>query len=111
MNVSKDDGKTWSKPVPITDRGVWPSACRMRSGVLAVTYGRPDDWLALSRDQGKTWGSLCFSRGGCTTSYNGIAEVAPGKLLVIYDRDRLNADGDGNATRWIFGTLVDVKAE
>ena len=30
MNVSKDDGKTWSKPAPIADRGVWPSACRMR---------------------------------------------------------------------------------
>ena len=111
MNVSKDDGKIWSKPAPILDRGVWPSACRMQSGALAVASGRPDDWLALSRDEGKTWSSLCFSRGGCTTSYNGIAEVAPGKLLVVYDRDRLNADGDGNATRWIFGVLVDVKAE
>ena len=32
MNISKDDGKTWSKPAPILDRGVWPSACRMRRG-------------------------------------------------------------------------------
>ena len=65
VNVSKDDGKTWSKPVPIADRGVWPCACRMQSGVLAVTYGRPDNWLVFSRDHGKTWiGHLASIAGG-----------------------------------------------
>jgi hypothetical protein len=110
MNVSKDDGKTWSKPVPIADRGVWPNACRMRNGVLAVTYGRPDNWLAFSHDDGKTWvGHFCFYRDTGTTSYNSVEEIAPGRLMVVYDHPGL--DAGGNLTRWVVGTFVDVKVE
>ncbi|MCX6992931.1 MAG: sialidase family protein [Kiritimatiellaeota bacterium] len=109
MNVSKDDGKTWSKPVPIADRGVWPNACRMESGVLALTYGRPDNWLAFSLDDGKTWaGHLCFYEGP-TSSYNTIEEIAPGKLFVVYDRRSLNADG--KLSSGIVGTYVTVQRQ
>jgi hypothetical protein len=109
MGVSKDDGKSWSKPMPIADRGVWPSACRMRNGLLAVTYGRPDNWLAFSRDEGRTWiGHFCFYQGS-TTSYNSVEEIAPGKLLVVYDRSGL--DPDGNQTSGTVGTLVNVSAD
>lgn len=103
---SQDDGLTWSKPEPIADRGVWPNACRLRSGVLAVTYGRPDNWLAFSLDEGKTWtGHFCFYRGA-TTSYNTVAEVAPNTLLVVYDRRRLAPDG--NLQSGIAGTFFTV---
>ena len=106
LNVSQDDGKTWSKPAPIADRGVWPNACRMHDGTLVVTYGRPDNWLAFSRDDGKTWiGHTCFYQGG-TTSYNSVEEVAPGRLLVVYDRQALNADG--NMASGVVGTFVKV---
>ena len=106
LSVSKDDGKTWGKPVEIADRGVWPNACRMKSGVLAVTYGRPDNWLAFSLDDGKTWtGHLCFYQGA-TTSYNSIEEVAPDTLLVVYDRRALNADG--NDVSGVVGTYFTV---
>ena len=92
LSRSGDDGKSWSTPQPIADRGVWPNVCRMQSGVLAVTYGRPDNWLAFSRDDGKTWiGHFSFYQGP-TTSYNSLAEVAPGKLLVVYDRAGLDAN-------------------
>jgi len=107
LSTSKDDGKTWSKPVPIADRGVWPNACRMRSGVLVVTYGRPDNWLAFSLDDGRKWlGHLCFYQGP-TTSYNSVEEVAPGELLVVYDRAGL--DADGNQGTGVVGTFVSVR--
>ncbi len=94
MSRSRDDGRTWSKPRPIADRGVWPNACRMRNGVLVVTYGRPGNWLAFSLDDGRTWvGHFCFYAGG-STCYNTVEEVAPGKLLVVYDRRRLDAAGE-----------------
>lgn len=106
MSTSQDDGKSWSKPVPIADRGVWPNACRMQSGVLVVTYGRPDNWLAFSLDNGKSWtGHLCFYRGA-TTSYNTVEEVAPGTLLVVYDKAGL--DADGNQASGVVGTFVHV---
>ena len=107
LSRSRDDGKTWSKPEPIADRGVWPNACRMESGVLACTYGRPDNWLCFSPDGGKTWtGHFCFDRSA-TTSYNTVEEVAPGRLLVVYDRTRL--DADGNMRRGVAGRFFTVR--
>ncbi len=109
LSVSSDDGVTWSKPRPIADRGVWPNACRMESGVLAVTYGRPDNWLAFSLDDGETWtGHFRFDEGR-TSSYNSVEEVAPGRLLVVYDRDDLHADG--NASRGVVGTFFTVERQ
>jgi hypothetical protein len=104
---SRDDGRTWTPPEPIADRGVWPNACRMQSGLLACTYGRPGNWLAFSLDEGRTWtGHFCFYTGP-TTSYNSVEEVAPGVLLVVYDRQQL--DPGGNMRRETVGTTVTVK--
>ena len=102
LSRSKDDGKTWSTPEPIADRGVWPNACRMKNGVLVCTYGRPGNWLMFSLDDGRTsWrGHFCFY-DGATTSYNSVEEVEPDTLLVVYDGHRLDAEwkscasGDG----------------
>lgn len=107
LTASRDDGRTWAKPRPIADRGVWPNACRMRSGVLVVTYGRPDNWLAFSLDDGETWiGHTCFYQGP-TTSYNSVEEVSPGRLLVVCDRQAL--DADGNMARGVVGTFVSLE--
>jgi len=108
MNRSSDDGKTWSTPVPIADRGVWPCACRMDGGVLACTYGRPGNWLAFSLDDGQTWtGRFCFYQGGLTTSYNSVEQVATSQVLVVYDRGVVNDDGD--VERDVVGTHFTVK--
>ena len=80
-------------PDEIADRGVWPNACRMASGVLAVAYGRTGDWLAFSIDEGHHWiGHFCYYHGpqsldGCTHSW--VQEVAPDTLLVAYSRTDL----------------------
>ena len=82
LSRSKDDGKSWSKPEPIADRGVWPNACRMKSGILACTYGRPDNWLCFSTDEGKTWtGHFCFTRGlRATTRWKRCHPTPPRRL-------------------------------
>ncbi|MGC9317513.1 MAG: sialidase family protein [Armatimonadota bacterium] len=107
LSTSTDDGRTWSEPRPIADRGVWPNACRMQSGVLAVTYGRPGNWLAFSLDGGDTWvDHTCFHTGS-STSYNSVVEVQPGRLLVGYDRMHLTRNGD-MAVQAV-GTFFDVQ--
>jgi len=60
LSRSGDDGKTWSTPQPIADRGVWPNACRLHNGVLVCTYGRPGNWLAFSLDEGGPGPALLF---------------------------------------------------
>ena len=79
LSRSHDDGKTWSTPAPVADRGVWPNACRMQNGVIACTYGRPGNWLTFSLDEGRTWrGHFCFHEGS-TCSYNSVEEITPGE--------------------------------
>ena len=90
LSRSSDDGRTWGVADPIADRGVWPNACRMANGVLAVIYGRPGDWLAFSLDDGHSWiGHFCLHLGpqpwDCG-SYDWVEEVAPDILLAAYGR-------------------------
>lgn len=109
MSRSRDDGKTWAHADPIADRGVYPTACLMRNGVIAVVYGRPGDWLTFSLDQGQTWiGHFCFNQGpepyDCG-NYDWIEEVAPDTLLAIYGR----TDPNNCRISEIIGTYFTVK--
>src|ERR1041385_6186102 len=62
MSYSKDDGRTWSKPVSTGQRGVDPRLLVLKDGLLACAYGvkefkgnRRERRLMLSNDGGKTW--------------------------------------------------------
>ncbi len=108
LSRSADDGRTWSVADPIADRGVWPNACRMANGVLAVIYGRPGDWLAFSLDDGHTWiGHFCLHLGtqawDCG-SYDWIEEVAPDTLLAAYGR----TDPNNPRMTEVSGTFITV---
>ena len=93
LSRSIDGGQSWSHADEIADRGVWPNACRMASGVLVVAYGRTGDWLAFSLDEGHHWiGHFCYYHGpqsldGCTHSW--VEEVGPDMLMVAYSRTDL----------------------
>jgi hypothetical protein len=104
---SSDEGKTWSTPVAVDDKGVWPSILVLKNGVVVCTYGRPDNWLSFSTDDGRTWtGATRFYRGP-TSSYNSVVEVAPDTILVIYDRH--GVDEKGLARVETVGTFFTVK--
>ncbi len=94
---STDEGKTWSKPILILDRGVWPNLLAMSNGIVVCTTGRDGNWLTFSKDNGRTFLNwFCFYNGGAypsTSSYNSIFEVAPNKIMVIYDRTPANGQG------------------
>ena len=90
MARSNNNGKTWSHADPIADHGVWPNACLMKNGVIALIFGRPGNTVMFSYDEGETWvgkkviysGPVCIDCG----NYSSIAEIAPGKLLAVYHR-------------------------
>lgn len=106
---STDEGKTWGKPERVADRGVWPNICLTQDQVLVCTYGRPGNWLTFSLDSGRTWtGHFCFYDGP-TTSYNSVEEVAPGRILVMYDQQ--SYDKHGNPAHGVVGTFFSVKRQ
>ena len=94
MSASIDGGKSWSNADPISPYGVWPNAILMENGLLAVSYGRPGNWIMFSKDEGKSWGPIIpfyhdLYPPDCS-NYFSMAEVAPDILLVVYARTNPN---------------------
>jgi hypothetical protein len=83
VSLSSDEGKTWSPPHQVADRGVCPYLVTLENGLIACTYGRPGSYIAFSDDHGKTWkGSFQVfpAKGG----YNKIVPVGPDRFLGIW---------------------------
>jgi hypothetical protein len=79
---SSDEGRSWTPPVPIADRGVCPQLLTMKNGAIVCAYARPGSWLIFSTDgRGETWaGAFQFAS---SDAYCDLAEVAPDTLLVV----------------------------
>lgn len=85
---SSDGGKTWSTPVKLAPytASVFPDLVRMSSGILACSFGRPGCHLMFSVDgKGERWTERTTIFEGPSTCYTAIREVAPGRLLYVYD--------------------------
>ena len=84
QTLSKDGGRTWSKPQKLPATGVWPTPYLMSNGLLALAVGRskqPNYYLWISPDgNGKRWTShTLVGKGG--KGYASVVEVAPGRLV------------------------------
>lgn len=104
-SVSIDAGLSWSTPVLIAPHGVSPQAVTMSSGVLAVIYGRPDNYVRFSLDGGRTFlPEFCFNQVGVVPydggSYDSVIIVpgSPDTLLLTYAVSRTPFDMQVYAT-------------
>jgi hypothetical protein len=87
---SNDNGKTWTLPEQIADRGICPYLVTMQNGIIVCTYSRPGNWLIFSDDNGKSWkGAFQFGTEGAT---NYIEQVAPNTIQVYHETEENNAD-------------------
>lgn len=94
MSISDDGGNNWSSPDPITTHGVWPDAIQLENGIIAVSYGRPGNWLMFNDGKSESWGPFIpfyndLYPPDCG-NYISMAEVAPNILLVVYSRTNPN---------------------
>lgn len=88
---STDNGQTWSQPENLGVYSVDPDLCLMTNGVLACSFGRPIMHIMFSLDgSGRQWTAPTTLYSGNSTCYSGVREVAPGRLIVVYDS---NSDG------------------
>jgi len=82
---SSDEGKTWTTPVQVADRGVCPYLVTLDNGIIVCSYARPGNWLIFSDDNGQTWkGEFMINT---RDSYCKVLAVAPDKILTIYHAD------------------------
>ncbi len=83
VSLSSDEGKTWSPPHQVADRGVCPYLVTLENGLIVCTYGRPGSFVSFSDDHGKTWKGnfqIFPAKGG----YNKIVAVGPDRFLGIW---------------------------
>ena len=111
MSASNDNGKTWSNAEPVNPFGVWPDALVLENGIIALSYGRPGNWLMFSKDDGRTWGpNLPYYNDiyppDCG-NYVSIKEIAPNVILSVYSR----TDPNDNNMSEVVGTYFMVKRE
>lgn len=114
---SKDGGKTWSEPTqlpglsPETSYSVDPHLLLTSDKVLLLSYGRPGNKLAFSRDgSGYNWDEYCVTRKEITTGYTGIVEINPGKILLIGDHGNIHYRKVQSAdTIAVYGQVIKFK--
>ena len=99
---SKDGGKTWgtARPSKLRHTSSRVFVTKLASGsLLAVKNGGPysdegrrNMTACLSRDEGRSWGaSVCLDAERPGTSYPDGQQLADGRIVIVYDRDRLGA--------------------
>lgn len=105
---SSDGGKTWEHS-DLGVKGVWPQLLRLENGLIVLGYGRPGNHLLFSEDDGRTWKKrVQLNRNNeNTTGYLDMAEVAPNRLMVIYDL--MAIDYQNQRITGVFREFIDVK--
>ncbi len=115
---SADDGKTWTRPTFIPQKGVaLRSVKRLKNGAaLVCTTGRPGPVSVMfSLDgTGKEWSPVIPIFSGTSTCYTDIIEIKPGKLFMVYDSIPNVSTGEISSTdheskNIIYGTFIHIQ--
>lgn len=94
---SLDNGLTWSMPENLGVYSVDPDLCLMSNGLLVCSYGRPTLEIMVSGDgSGQHWSRPTTIFTGNSTCYSGLREVAPGRLLLVYDSNSSGSPWQAN---------------
>lgn len=113
---SSDEGKTWTPPKLILEKGVEPRVRLLSCGVLACSTGRPGPvTMMFSLDgTGSEWSHETAIFHDMSTRYTEFLELAPGKLFLVYDSVPYGwkeiPASDTKAENVIYGTYIDVEA-
>jgi hypothetical protein len=134
---SHDQGRTWSQADTLPAWSVYPQLLRTANGTIALATGRPGIDLWLSTDpRGTNWQSIDIAehhndrmtdpseRIGTfeitsnpylsentkwqTSSYTGLVEVGPNRLLLLYDRDPERIPREPNDLSRVFVMPIEI---
>ncbi len=105
---SKDGGRTWGDEKEIAPFGVAPSAIILQNGTLIVITGRPGTYLLVDfTGTGEHYEKYTIYSGS-GSSYASVLEIAPNRILVIYDESDFGAWRNANIMSRINALTLDV---
>lgn len=133
-SYSSDNGRTWTEPQVLPAYSVEPQLVRLANGAIALTTGRPGLHLWLTTDPkaaADSWQDVDIAaqhnlwcsdpsckivprdpsnpdKGWTTTAYTGLVQVAPNKLLLLYDRGPEGAPTDSQDLTRLFIMPIEV---
>ena len=81
-SVSRDEGRTWTRPRRTGVDGAYPSLAVLGDGQVVMSYGRPGAMLVFSADGGRTWTDPTCVDEAPYSGYTDVVELGPGTLLV-----------------------------
>ena len=81
-SVSRDEGRTWSRPARTGVDGAFPGLAVLSDGRVVMSYGRPGAMLVFSADGGRTWTDPFCVDPTPSSGYTDVVELAPCELLV-----------------------------
>lgn len=87
-SVSRDEGRSWSKPQRTGLEGCYPGLAVLNDGLLVMSYGRPGAMIAFSADGGRTWSDVTCVDPTTRSGYTDVVELEPGLLLVGFGTQR-----------------------
>ncbi|MBI3852014.1 MAG: exo-alpha-sialidase [Verrucomicrobia bacterium] len=103
---SRDDGRSWSKPVSTGLRGVDPRLLLLSNGLILCAYGvkeyegnRRERRLMLNSDAGRTWSHHVIVFAGYGGSYPDAIEFEPNKILYVWNVDGFKKPGQTTRPR------------
>jgi hypothetical protein len=97
VSRSSDQGKTWTVPTGMADRGCNPSLITLENDIIVCAYARPGVWVCFSDDNGKSWKG--HTQVDVGNHYCYIAETGSDSFMVFRDQMR-NQEGPILATRF-----------
>ncbi len=135
---SNDNGRTWTKPDVLPAFSVEPKLRRIANGTIVLATGRPGIDLWFSTDpRGRAWQSinivayhnrqisdpnerisffqikpaayLSDNARWQTSSYTGLVQVAPNRLLLVYDRDPEHSPSGPDDLSRVFVLPIEVQ--
>jgi hypothetical protein len=111
---SFDDGSSWNKSQSMPFRGVAPRVRLLASGMLALSFGRPGPVVLMFSSDGKgySWSKPVEIFHDTSTRYTDFVEIAPGKLLMVYDSIPYGWNAipkaERSAKNKVYGTFIDI---
>ena len=129
---SHDEGRSWTKPDVLPAWSVSPELKRIENGTIVLATGRPGIHLWLSTDpRSTTWQDIDIvalhnhsvhdpherilsfetkdSTVWQTSSYTGLVEVSPNRLLLVYERDPERAPAGPDDLSRVFVLPIEVE--